>query len=134
MDSRAVNDWCMAILDYMESSVGEGDVIIQQFKSIVAKTSRMSALKMLKRDLSEWAGSMPEDDVQKLNALLTEKFGEDLSGNISEAAQVVSSGAIKDDDAFRLVQGRVDEILAKEGSEDEVAKLNERLADYEKKR
>lgn len=129
-------EWCLAILNFMISKNGETpglkmfvEVIIDSYQK-----QNLKGLKYVNKDINEWARGLPLSDVDELNKLLWNRFGEDLSKqtnrNLVKIAQIIKKGKIANEDEYRLLLIRVDEIYKDESKQDELQTLNNLLADY----
>lgn len=61
-------------------------------------------------------------ELEELNAILREKFGEDLVHNrqkdLAKIKRIIKRGKINNEDEFRLLKGRIDELLEEEKVEE----------------
>lgn len=66
-------------------------------------------------DYNEDARELPSAELEELNGILREKFGEDLVHNrqkdLAKIKRIVKRGKINNEDEFRLLKGRIDELL-----------------------
>lgn len=131
-----IKEWCLAILNFMISKNGETPGL-KMFVEVITDSYQKQNLKGLKyvnKDINEWARGLPLSDVDELNKLLWNRFGEDLSKqtnrNLVKIAQIIKKGKIANEDEYRLLLIRVDEIYKDESKQDELQTLNNLLADY----
>ena len=80
-------------------------------------------------DYNENARDLTPAELEELNAILREKFGEDLVHNrqkdLAKIKRIIKRGKINNEDEFRLLKGRIDELL--EESQFEEAQLLDKL-------
>lgn len=80
-------------------------------------------------DYNEDACDLTPSEFEELNAILREKFGEDLVHNrqkdLAKIKRIIKRGKINNEDEFRLLKGRIDELL--EESQFEEAQLLDKL-------
>lgn len=80
-------------------------------------------------DYNEDACDLTPSEFEELNAILREKFGEDLVHNrqkdLAKIKRIIKRGKINNEDKFRLLKGRIDELL--EESQFEEAQLLDKL-------
>ena len=73
-------------------------------------------------DYNEDARDLTPAEFEELNAILREKFGEDLVHNrqkdLAKIKRIIKRGKINNEDEFRLLKGRIDELLEEEKVEE----------------
>ena len=73
-------------------------------------------------DYNEDACDLTPSEFEELNAILREKFGEDLVHNrqreLAKIKRIIKRGKINNEDEFRLLKGRIDELLEEEKIEE----------------
>lgn len=73
-------------------------------------------------DYNEDARDLTPAEFEELNAILREKFGEDLVHNrqkdLAKIKRIIKRGKINNEDEFRLLKGRIDELLEEEKIEE----------------
>jgi len=134
-----IKSWCLLIVKYLAEK--SPNALMDEFKNSITNLTdtkkSLKQLKILKRDLTEWARGLSKDDFQELNNLLYDTFKDNLedSSNISitEVNDILQRGKIKNDDEFRLLIARIDEIYANESNRAELEIINKLLAEYEKR-
>jgi hypothetical protein len=133
-----IKEWCLTILNFMTSK-NSNMPIINQTKDVVVETynnQNIKGLRYCNKDINEWAKSLSQSDLDELNNLLRNKFGEDLvkdsSKILTKIKQIVKNGKIANEDEYRLLLSRVDEIYDNVNKKSEVETLNKLLADYHK--
>ncbi len=133
-----IKEWCLTIIDFMTLHYGKSQVFKQYLDIIIDgyQNQNLSGLKYIYRDTNEWAKGISRTDLDELNKLLHDKFGESLvkknNENLSEIKKVVKKGKISNEDEYRLLLSRVDEIYENKNKEKELEILNKLLADYHK--
>ncbi len=137
-ESKYIKEWCLTILDFMTSK-NSNTPIINQTKSVIVETynnQNIKGLRYCNKDINEWARSMPQTDLDELNSLLQDKFGENLvkenNKDLDKVKLVVKKGKISNENEYRLLLCRVDEIYENERKKEEVEILSKLLADYHK--
>lgn len=133
-----IKDWCLTILNFMIEKSGDNP-LFQQFKNIIVETHEKQNLKGLRhviKDVNEWAKGLSKSDFDELNNLLNRKFEKDLikeDTKISnKISQVLKKGKISNEEEYRMLLNRVEEIYADESKKEEVKSFNKLLADYHK--
>lgn len=141
-----LKDWSITILDFFISKYGNDPLsqtfqFLQKFYETVLKgfdSNNLRGSRLLYQDLNDWAKDLPPKELEELNQILLEKFGFNLkkydSKNSAKIKRIIKRGTINNDDEYRLLLDRVDEIYADENTKDEVDILNGLLADYDKRR
>ena len=124
-------------MNFMTSKYGEQG--FSEFILVIQETFRKQNLRGFRyifKDTNEWANGLPKSDLDELNELLQRKFGENLlkqsQRNLSKINRIVKKGKINNEDEYRLLLSRVDEIFADESKKEEVEMLNKLLADFHK--
>jgi hypothetical protein len=135
-EMRELRDWCVAILH----AIGQFDPTgsySQAEQGVEAAFQRgdLRGLKMVARDVQEWATALSPADQQKLDQALRSRFGHGLAERADDAyrevAQILKRGQIDTQDEYRLLRIRVEAIHADESKRAELEKINELLAAYE---
>jgi hypothetical protein len=112
-----LQDRSLLIIDFILNK-NVGNPIVQQFKSVIQETyakSNLKGLKTLSRDINAWAKGLPKKDINELELLLAEKFGENLSGDkITHYVikQVLKNGKIESEESYRVIYEYLQEISA----------------------
>ena len=92
---------------------------------------------MIYKDLNEGANDLPLIEFNELNQLLSQKFGADLTEcnikNLTKIKQIVKKGNINNDEEYRLILNRVEEIYADNNQKDQTEILNMLITNYIKK-
>ena len=132
--------WCLTILESLERFWAED---LPLWREIVLKTCdvnwkhkyRLQARKELLHDINEYAmESMNQQALQMLNIKLRQEFKFDLNDfsnrNNRRIQNILKRGIIRNEDEFRLVSDKVEEIYADDSQEQLVNQLNELLSAF----
>ena len=133
--------WCLTILESLERFWAED---LPLWREIVLKTCdvnckhkyRLQARKELLHDINEYAmESMNQQALQMLNIKLRQEFKFDLNDfsnrNNRRIQNILKRGIIRNEDEFRLVSDKVEEIYADDSQKELVSKLNDLLGAFE---
>jgi hypothetical protein len=95
----------------------------------------LRAMRAAYRDDSEWMGSLPQVDQQRLKSMIA-ALGQGGPGmrQIDETdviPRIVSRGKIRSDDEYRVVMTRVEEIHLNPAAVEELRRLNELLSEFD---
>ena len=133
--------WCLTILESLERFWAED---LPVWREIVLKTCdvnwkhkyRLQARKELLHDINEWAmESMNQQALQMLNIKLRQEFKFDLNDfsnrNNRRIQNILKRGIIRNEDEFRLVSDKVEEIYADDSQKELVSKLNDLLGAFD---
>ena len=133
--------WCLTILESLERFWAED---LPLWREIVLKTCdvnwkhkyRLQARKELLHDINEYAmESMNQQALQMLNIKLRQEFKFDLNDfsnrNNRRIQNILKRGIIRNEDEFRLVSDKVEEIYADDSQKELVSKLNDLLGTFE---
>lgn len=133
-----INDWCLTILNFMIAKYEEGlgpKMFIEVINDAYQKQN-LKGLRCIYNDTNEWAKGLPQTDLDELNKLLKNRFGVDLLKQIhrdlDKITEIIKKGNISNEDEYRLLLSRVDEIYDDKRKKNEVETLNKLLADYYK--
>ena len=133
--------WCLTILESLERFWAED---LPLWREIVLKTCdvnwkhkyRLQARKELLHDINEYAmESMNQQALQMLNIKLRQEFKFDLNDfsnrNNRRIQNILKRDIIRNEDEFRLVSDKVEEIYADDSQKELVSKLNDLLGAFE---
>jgi hypothetical protein len=130
-------DWCLAIEESKMAREGPSpwtDWSIHIIKRTYLDRD-LRGMRQIARDLNEEARYLPKKDLDRLNAVLKEKFGEDLSENrkkdLVKIDRIRKRGRIRSENEFRLVKERTEEIWQDDDKEEENEALNKLLTEFE---
>ena len=128
--------WCMSIIDFLgedgsfwRGSVREACDVNWKFKY------KLQARKELLHDINEYVLESPQPLLHMLNLKLRQEFGFDLDDfsnrNNRRIQNILKRGVIRNEEEYRLVFDKVEEIYADDSQEQLVDQLNELLAAFE---
>lgn len=131
-----MRDWNWAIMDFLVKN--ENEEFFKEFYPIISEVfdkKDLRGMRMIYNDNNEMARGLSFHKLNELNRILREKFGFDLNKAhdkvIAKINRIVQRGYLKNDDEFRLLYSRVDEIYADDSKKEEVEILENLMADYE---
>ena len=133
-------NWCVAVPDYLQSiddapgdSVGGGaiDIVMQTYNRM-----DLRGMRVVYNDINDLAMSMRRSQIDELNAILREKFGEDLTTVNKRIAariqKIEERGYIKTEGEWRMVREWIDHIMCDDAKDEEVELLDRLMAEYDK--
>ena len=133
--------FCLTILESLERFWAED---LSMWREIVLKTCdvnwnhkyRLQARKELLHDINEYAmESMNKQALQMLNRKLRQEFGFDLNDfsnhNNRRIQNILRRGVIGNEEEYRLVSDKVEEIYADDSQDQLVCKLNDLLGAFD---
>lgn len=130
-----LRDRCLEIINFiLNKSVV--NPMMQQLKSVIQETydkGNLKGLKTLSRDMNAWAKGLPQKDIEELEVLLLEKFGENLSGDkIVHAVikKVLKKGKIQNREDYRVVYEYLQDISAADPFYDNITELENLLKSH----
>lgn len=132
-----MRDWNWIIADFLVKNENEGEFYKQLYPIIseVFDKKNLRGMRMMYNDINEMAGGFSLHKLTELNRILREKFGSDLNKArekvVAKINRIAQRGYLKNDDEFRLLYSRVDEIYADDSKKEEVEILENLMADYE---
>lgn len=135
-----LRDWNWVITDFTfknETEESFKEILKQCFQIINEAFDKkdLRGLRMMYNDSNEMAGDFSPHQLNELNRILRAKFGFDLNGAhdefLAKINRIVQRGYLKNDDEFRLLYSRVDEIYADDSKKEEVEILEKLMGDYE---
>jgi hypothetical protein len=132
-----LRDRSLLIIDFILNK-NVGDSMMQQFKSVIQETyakGNLKGLKTLSRDMNAWAKGLPQKDIKELELLLSEKFGENLSGDkITHTVikQVLKKGKIENGESYRVIYEYLQDISATDPFYENIVELENLLETYQK--
>lgn len=120
--------------EYAEQNPSLHDYLIRVlYKAYIEQN--LVGLRSSINDYNEAARELPPEQFTELNRILNEKFGEDLIHNrkkeLAQIRRIVKRGKINNEDEYRLVKSRIDELLWMDDSMTECKILDSLLCDYE---
>lgn len=132
----ALRDRCVAIVRFIAELGDPGDLFAQTEEAIHAAFERgdLRGLKMVSKDVDEWAKALSSSQRAKLDDVLRSRFGAECRNAKEEArelARILQRGTITDREEYSLLSRRADEICADGSKSGELEKINELLAAFE---
>ncbi len=132
-----LRDRSLLIIDFILNK-NVGNPMMQQFKSVILETyskGSLKGLKTLSRDMNAWTKGLPQKDIKELELLLSEKFGENLSGDkITHTVikQVLKKGNIENEESYRVIYEYLQDISATDPFYENILELENLLETYQK--
>ena len=133
--------WCLTIIESLERFWAED---LAMWREIVLKTCdvnwkhkyRLQARKELLHDTNEWVmESLNQQGLELLNRKLRQEFGFDLNDfsnrNNRRIQNIVRRGVIRNEEEYRLVSDKVEEIYADDSQKELVSRLNDLLGAFD---
>lgn len=131
--------WCLFIIDFLERiSVGDMSMwraCIPEACNVNWKFKyRLQARKELLHEINEFALEFGQPALHILNPALRQEFGFDLNDfsnrNNRRIQNILKRGVIRNEEEYRLVSDKVEEIYADDSQEQLVNQLNELLSAF----
>lgn len=139
-----IKDWCITVIDFklgMNETVNEVKEIYEPLKKDLTNNFNSKnkniqrGFKETYRNLKEEVGYWPDKMKANLDNILYSKFGETISQidqeKEKEIIKIIKRGKINNDDEFRMIDEKVNEICQKNTNSSELDKLNHLLLKYE---
>jgi len=127
---------CLAVLDFFEGR-SLGSELATSMRSSVQRAYAARDITGLRAgwtDLAEWHRELPELEQQQLARLLQSEAGADIraerAAEVRRIGEILARGALRTEEEYRLVRGRIDEIYVDPDRADEVHRLNALLRTY----
>jgi hypothetical protein len=142
---RILRDWCIAVLRFIHDRASEQGAGISPRLQEVAENGIESAfkrrdirgLKTASRDLLEWVNGFPDQIRNDLDEILRTEFGFGLKTSErdrnKEIAGILKREFVNDEDEYRLLESRIDEIYADETKKAELERINRILLAFGKR-
>ena len=93
-------------------------------------------MRVVYNDINDLAMSMRRSQIEELNAILREKFGEDLTTVNKRIAariqKIEERGYIRTEGEWRMVRDWIDHIMWDDAKDEEVELLDKLMAEYDK--
>ena len=140
-----MKEWCLTIQEFIIGKTGETASVAEKevnsmARDILIDTYRKKSLRGMRcifNDSNEWARGGTRAEIDELNQLLREKFGEDLTNQSDRdrkrIRQILKRGRIHTENECRLVESHIDEIYADPANDEELQALNKLLLAFEPK-
>ncbi len=133
-------DWCIFIAEYNKSLVSaeekkwcdwEMQIIDDAFKN-----NNLQGMRVAYCDTNEMAKGLSRSQIEELNAILREKFGEDLTTVNKRIAariqKIEERGYIKTEGEWRMARDWIDHIMWDDSKDKEVELLEKLMSEYDK--
>lgn len=131
-----MRDWNWVLADFLVKNDNE---FFKQLYQIISETfdkKDLRGMRLIYNDNNEMVRGLSLNKLTELNHILREKFGFDLDKAhdkvLAKINLIVQRGYLKNDDEFRMLLSRVDEIYADDSKEKEVEILENLMRHYEK--
>jgi hypothetical protein len=109
---------------------------LEKFKEIICdahERDNLKGLKMVVRDVTEWAKGLNQMQIDRLDKMLIEKFGDDLNYNKQKIEEVISKNNIEKPSEYRLLFDYFEQIYSDDSKKEEVVKIRHMLEAYQKR-
>jgi hypothetical protein len=132
-----LRDWCTAIVRYIASLSAPEPLFVGMEEAIDRAFERrdLRGLRMVARDLAEWASDLSPEHQEQLDGQLLAQLGRGLrdarQDAQNEVSRILRRGQIDTADECRLLMSRADEIYADDSKRAELERINALLAAYE---
>jgi hypothetical protein len=132
----SLRDWSLEIIRFMLASDPTAPVLTQAQDAISGAFDRgdLRGLRIVTRDVSEWARGLALSDRSRLDELLRSRFGKPLSSSsrrdLRKVNAILARGRIRDSDEYRLMEARADEIHTDVSQVKKLARINRLLAAF----
>lgn len=136
-EMKELRDWCVAILQFMARIDPSSGVYAQGEQAVEAALQRGNhrGLKMVARDVREWAAALSPGDRHDLDEALRSRFGRGLAEEADDVREqierILQRAHINTQDEYHLLLHRADEIAADETKRIELSRITELLVAYE---
>lgn len=132
-----LRDWSVAIVRFI-AGVSEPAPLFNQMEEAISQAFErrdLRGLRMVSRDVAEWATDLSPQHQQQLDELLTSELGRGLTDERKdtqkEIVRILKRGQIDNEDECRLLMARADEIYADGARRTELEEINKLLAVFE---
>ena len=139
-----IKDWCITVIDFQLEINETVNDLKEQYESLkLFLTNNFNSknkniqrgFKEMYRDFNEEVGYWPDNMKGNLNDILYSKFGETISRihkeKEKEIKKIIKKGKINNDDEFRMIDEKINEICQTNANSLELNKLNHLLLMYE---
>ena len=128
--------WCLSIIDFLGEDGSFWRGIVREACDLNWKFKyKLQARKELLHDINEYVLEFPQPLLHMLNLKLRQEFGFDLNDfsnrNNRRIQNILKRGVIRNEEEYRLVFDKVEEIYADDSQEQLVDQLNELLAAFD---
>ena len=133
-----LKEWSTTILDFFVKSSNEQEFLslLEQIPKIISvayirQDSR--GLKFIANDMADLAKGLKKDQIDELNVMLVEKFGEDIFKTQKKARKIVARGEIRNKSEYKLVFDYLEEIYDVNEKQSEIDQVNSVLEAWQTK-
>jgi len=136
-----VKSWCIAILDFLTIKIPGFETFSEVTKQVFIKYSDASSKKMVKgfkecfRDVNGMTRTLSAADYEELNQLLIKEFHVSLDEITQDSnrkiAVIIMSEKINDEEEYKLIENKVDELTNEKREIELVKSLNKLLIAYD---
>jgi len=130
-------EWCLLIINFLQTISGTRNVVFEDFIEIINnlhKSGNLKGLNQVYKDVNEWALSLNKASLENLNAILFDKFKENLDSvkNINEKKinTIIKRGKINNEEESRLVSTFIEYNLSDNILKPKVVSLEKLLFDF----
>lgn len=137
-EATQLRDWCLTILRFISELAPSSPFFAQAQQGIGAafEMRDVRGLRIAAKDLLDWTRDLPVDQQAQLDQLLFSRFGRGLKAegkrNRRELQRILRRGTIENEDEFRLLTSRADEIYADKAKAGELEQINRLLAAFQR--
>ncbi len=147
-ESLFIREWCLTIIDFVYLPITKdlsaliemrkealGEEMKKAYLEKVTPSIYMKGLKEAFNDLNGTARDLPPKLLEELNKILRDKFGKDIStyslSDMKQIVKITNRRKIVNEDEFRLINERVNELCEMDSESSELEVLNGLLSMYE---
>ena len=129
-------EWSRTIAEYLTANAAPDSAAAHMdLGEVIARTRQkrdLRGMRTIAKDLAEWARFLPPALANQLDGQLRTKFGKGLrearQADLKRVQKILSKGKIENDDEYRLLASRADEIHADASRRGELEQINVLLA------
>lgn len=131
-----LKEWCLFILKFIIEKSGDNIIFNNLIYTTINLYERkdIRGLKYAFREVNEMSKGLSLDELYELNLLLKKEFGENFENNniklVKKVNSIIKRGKINNEEEFRLLEIRMDDIYADDKNKDEIKIIDNLLADY----
>lgn len=128
--------WCIIVTDFIASLLEDKSLIKNQYDIIdtLYQKRDKKGFETVFNDLNEWALSLSQDNIGNLNLILINSFGKGLhevnNKSMRKIDSIIKKGLVKNENEFRIIENRVNELSQMNSSSEEINYLNNLLLKY----
>jgi len=128
-------NWNVIILQYFIEEVG--NEILKTPLAIVHQTyndKNLKGMRMVFKDQLEWINGLEENYIKEIDRILKDKLGKGLDFEnkklLKEINKILSRNKVRNEDEYRLLEVRINEIYEDPNYDEEVDKINQLLNEF----